>query len=285
MSISEYRHELIIPNESIPVKIFSFSARNDQRIIPQHWHNSAEILYVRRGKLNIWINKKKYELNKNDFIYINSKEVHSTQSPEDNVVIVLQIPGDFLKTFSNNEHLFIQCNTLEQNNNKECDCIRNLLFEMYLYSERKDKAYYLKVYSLLFELGYILVKKFRIEEDVIGIKTQKYLDRLSDICMYIKNNYQENLTLNEVSYQFGYTPQYLSRMFQKYTGNTFLSYLNSIRLDMAYKQIMNTDLSIITIAENCGFSNVKALNKLFKNMYGITPSVYRRQIKNEPRCG
>ena len=118
MNQTEYKHELIMPNDSIPVKIFSFSAHNDLRIIPSHWHRSAEILYVRRGKLNIWMNKRKYELNRNDFIYINSKEVHSTQSPEDNEVIVLQIPGDFLKTFSNNESLYIHCNTLELKDNK-----------------------------------------------------------------------------------------------------------------------------------------------------------------------
>lgn len=162
---TEYKHELIIPNESIPA----------------HWHRSAEIFYVRRGKLNIWMNKKKYELGRNDFIYINSKEVHSTQSPEDNEVIVLQITGDFLETFSNKESLSIHCNTLE------------------------------------------------LEEN-IEISTQKYLDRLSEICEYIKLNYQDNLTLNEV-------------------------------------------------AEENGFSNVKSLNKLFKEVYGLSPTAYRKNIK------
>ena len=223
MNQTEYKHELIMPNDSIPVKIFSFSAHNDLRIIPSHWHRSAEILYVRRGKLNIWMNKRKYELNRNDFIYINSKEVHSTQSPEDNEVIVLQIPGDFLKTFSNNESLYIHCNTLELKDNK--------IF--------------------------------------------------SAICEYIKEHYQYNLTLNEVASEFGYSPQYLSRMFQMYTGSTFLTYLNSIRLNSAFKQVMSTDLSIITIAENNGFANVKSLNKLFKETYGLTPSAYRKSIKND----
>lgn len=280
MNNTEYKHELIIPNESIPVKIFSFSAHNDLRIIPFHWHRSAEMLYVKRGQLNIWMNKKKYELGKNDFIFINSKEAHSTQSPEDNEVIVLQIPGDFLETFSNKESLYIHCNTIELSENKIFDNIRELLYQMYLYSERKDDAYYLKVYSLLFELGYILVKNFKVKEENIDINTQKYLDRLSEICEYIKFHYTENLSLNDVADEFGYTPQYLARMFQKYTGSTFLTYLNSIRLNAAFKQLMNTDLSILTIAEESGFSNVKSFNKLFKEAYGMTPSSYRKSIKN-----
>lgn len=281
MNRTEYKHELIIPNESIPVKIFSFSAHNDLRIIPYHWHRSAEILYVRRGKLNIWMNEKKYVLKSNDFIYINSKEVHSTQSPEDNEVIVVQIPGDFLEKFSNksSEPYHIHCNTLELEDQKGFDCIRELLYKMYLYSERKDEGFYLKIYSLLFDLGYILFKHFRVKENNIDIVSQKYLDRLSEISEYIKQNYKEEITLQSVADEFGYSPQYLSRMFQKYTGTTFLTYLNTVRLNYAFKQVMNTDYSILAIAEENGFANVKSFNKLFKDVYGMTPTAYRKNIK------
>lgn len=43
---------------------------------------------------------------------------------------------------------------------------------------------------------------------------------------------------------------------------------------------MNTDYSILTIAEDNGFANVKSLNKLFKETYGMTPNAYRKNIKN-----
>lgn len=279
MNDTEYTHELIIPNEKIPVKIFSFSAHNDLRIIPYHWHRSAEILYVKRGKLNVWMKEKKYILQTNDFIYINSKEVHSTQSPEDNEVIVLQIPGDFLETFSDKEFFEIYCNTIEIPNNKNFDRIRELLYQMYLYSERKDEGFYLKVYSLLFDLGYILVKYFRVKEEKIGINSQKYLECLSKICDYMKNHYKDRLTLNDVAIYFGYSPQYLSKIFKKYTGTTFLAYLNTIRLKHAFKQVVNTDYSILHIAEENGFASVKSFNDIFKQIYGITPSAYRRKIK------
>ncbi len=281
MNATEYNHELIIPNEIIPVKIFSFSAHNDLRIIPFHWHGAAEILYVKRGRLNIWMKDKKYELKANDFIYINSKEVHSTQSPEDNEVIVLQIPGDLLETFSNKEYLKIHCNTIDFMNNKGFDSIRELIYQIYLYSEKKDEGYYLKVYSLLFDLGYILVKHFRVKTHDIDIHSQKYLDRLSEICSFIKKNYQLDLTLNSVAEEFGYSPQYLSRMFQKYTGSTFLTYLNSIRLNYAFQWVVNTDHSMLNIAEENGFANVKSFNKIFKDTYGMTPTAYRRYMKKQ----
>lgn len=280
MDTNAFKHELIFPNEKIPVKIFRFSAYNDLRIIPFHWHGSAEILYVRRGRLNIWMHKKKYELKANDFIYINSKEVHSTQSPEDNEVIVLQIPGDFLETFSSNQSLHIHCNSLEIGKYKHFTIIRQILYEMYVRNEKKGDAYHLKIYALLFELGYLLVKHFKTNEANISITTQKHLDRLSEICAYIKQNYREDITLHSVANEFGYSPQHLSRMFPKYTSSTFSAYLNSIRLNRAFKQVMDTDLSMLSIAENNGFSNVKAFNKIFKEIYGMSATTYRKKQSN-----
>lgn len=276
---TEYKHELIIPNEIIPIKVFSFSAHNDLRIIPFHWHNSAEILFVKRGKLIIWMKEKKYELKANDLIFINSKEVHSTQSPEDNEVIVLQIPGDLLNTFSNNESLNIHCNSIEVAESKELSKVREIIYRLYVYSERKEEVYYLKVYSLIFELGYILVKYYRVKSRQVDINSNKHLDQLTEICSFIEEKYKENLTLNELASYFGYTPQYLSKLFHKYTGTTYLKYLNSVRLSHAFKQIENTDYSILDIAVNNGFTNVKSFNKVFKDSYGMTPSVYRKTKK------
>ena len=44
--------------------------------------------------------------------------------------------------------------------------------------------------------------------------------------------------------------------------------------------MMNSDLSLLTIAENNGFSSVKSFSKIFKNIYGEKPSVYRKKINN-----
>lgn len=282
MNNTEYEHELIIPNESLSIKIFSFSAYNDFQIIPYHWHASAEIIYVRRGKLKVQMNEKKYILKSGDIIYINSKQIHSTQSTENNEVIVVQIPSNFFNKFTNNEikPFAVHCNTLESEDQKNFDNIRKLLYKMYLYSERKDEAYNLKIYSLLFDLGYILYKYFRVEEYDIDIASQKYLDRLSDISDYIKSNYKEQITLQSVADEFNHSPQYLSKMFRKYTGTTFLTFLNTVRLNYAFKEVINTDYSILSIAEENGFANVKSFNKLFKETYGMTPTAYRKKIKN-----
>lgn len=277
---TNYHHEIIIPNEKIPVKFFSFHAHDTNRIIPHHWHRSAEILLCSEGALTIWTLDNKYELQAGDFIYINSNQIHATQSPVENDVIVLQIPGDFLQNFSDEPSLIIRCNTLEMEKNKQASAqhIRELLYQMYSHHTIQEQGYYLKIYALLFELGYTLVRDFKKMSNIQWyMKTQKHLERLSLICGYIKEHYQEPLTLQAIAEHFSYTPQYLARFFQKNAGMTFLTYLNHIRIDAAYQQLMSSDLSIMQIAEEHGFPSTKAFNRVFKDVYKQSPGQFRKQ--------
>lgn len=62
-------------------------------------------------------------------------------------------------------------------------------------------------------------------------------------------------------------------------GITFLKYLNSIRLEHAYIELVNTDHNISEIIERNGFKNYKMFTKLFKDEYDCSPNEKRKQIK------
>ena len=94
----------------------------------------------------------------------------------------------------------------------------------------------------------------------------------------MKENYQSELSLEEVAGVFGYSPAYLSRMFQKYAGITFKNYLQSIRLGYVIKELENGRYSITEIALRNGFSGSKALARAFRKKYGMLPSAYRAQM-------
>ena len=93
----EFQHELIIPNEGFPFKLFLFEGRNGNYVREKHWHTSIEIFAVMEGSLYFYIDEKEYPLKAGEFLIINSNEVHSIQAPVRNETIVLQIP---LKQFS-----------------------------------------------------------------------------------------------------------------------------------------------------------------------------------------
>ena len=89
----EFQHELIIPNEGLPFKLFLFEGRNGNYVREKHWHTSIEIFTVMEGSLFFYIDEVEYPLKAGEFLIINSNEVHSIQAPVRNETIVLQIFG------------------------------------------------------------------------------------------------------------------------------------------------------------------------------------------------
>ena len=109
-------------------------------------------------------------------------------------------------------------------------------------------------------------KLVQCEFDLSLIKDQEQLEQL----------YDDELSLTILANHFHFSEVYLSRMFKEKTGITLLSYINKIRLNHAYNDLMNTSLTINEIALNHGFKNVKAFNKIFKEYYHDIPSKYRK---------
>lgn len=90
----------------------------------------------------------------------------------------------------------------------------------------------------------------------------------------MKENYTNEITLEELGRIFGYSPTYLSRMFQKYAGITFKNYLQNIRLGYVLKDLNSGKYTITEAALRNGFSGSKALSRAFRKRYGILPSEY-----------
>ena len=252
----QYSHELIMPNKDLPFKMFLFEGKDGNYFRDKHWHRSIEIFAVLDGGLVFHIGDRTYPLSRGEFILVNSNEIHSVDSPKPNRTVVLQIP---LKTF---EEYF----TGDQ----------FILFS----HDPKDCGYEMKVKSQYYMLLYLLVTKYR-ELDVSrdAVKRSKKLTKLSAITNYIKENYTEDLSLETLAEIFGYSPAYLSRMFQKYAGINYKSYLQGIRLEYAYRELLETNHTISDTALNNGFPNSKAFSKAFTEKYGRLPSEFRREQK------
>lgn len=102
---------------------------------------------------------------------------------------------------------------------------------------------------------------------------QKIIDEI-DGC--IKSHSNEALTLNRLADNLGYSEYYVSRKFKEMSGLRLRDYLRYRNLAFALKEIRDTDLGILDIALNHGFSSHEAFTRAFKEAYGILPSEYRQ---------
>ena len=81
----------------------------------------------------------------------------------------------------------------------------------------------------------------------------------------------------------GQNPTALCRNFKQSTGRSIFNCLLEIRIDFAYKLLVNSDFSIIQVAYESGFRNISHFNHKFKEMSGLSPLEYRRAHQGKSR--
>ena len=101
----------------------------------------------------------------------------------------------------------------------------------------------------------------------IGEETGELENMLENIAEY----YEE-----EVAEATGISRYYVSHLFKELMDNTFVGYVNELRLNHAAMLLVTTDSPIIEIASKSGFNNLSNFNRAFKMYFGKTPSAYRK---------
>ena len=270
----EFKHELVLPNDDLPFRMFLFEGQKGNYQVVKHWHTSIEIFLVVEGNIDFYINSLHHSLSKDQFILVNSNEIHSIEAPEENYTVVLQIPKQNFEKYGEENYILFKSTCYE----KDAEIVE-LIKNMYRTYSEKGYGYEMEVKSLFYRILYVLLVKYKEKEiDEDRIKQNKNLEKLSKITTYIKENYRENITLESVASVFGFTPTYLSRIFQKYANINYKSYLLNIRVEYGYKQLCNTDAAIGEIAANNGFPDSRSFAKAFIKRYGMLPSEYRNNI-------
>ena len=79
--------------------------------------------------------------------------------------------------------------------------------------------------------------------------------KIYNIVEYMQSNYMENITLADTASRFSVSPYYLSHLFPKITGTSFISYLHRIRVGHALQYLAYSDMKIKDIIRECGFSS------------------------------
>lgn len=269
----DFRHELVLPNEDLPFKLFVFEGKNGSYKVSRHWHRSVEIFLVLEGSIDFYINAVRCRLSRGQFILVNSNEVHSIDCPYANDTLVLQIPrGLFEKALGDADSLLFlrTCGKDAQ--------LAEYIRRMHESYEQKQSGYLFRVLSDFYSLMYLLVTDYRIlEVDEERRKQNRNLDRLSHITNYIQVNYKDSLTLEGVARIFGFSPAYLSRMFLKYAGINYKAYVQDVRTEAGCRLLLNTRLPVGEIALECGFPDSRSFAKEFRKRYGFPPAEYRRK--------
>jgi two-component system response regulator YesN len=116
----------------------------------------------------------------------------------------------------------------------------------------------------------------RGEQLLAQVRSAEQSDLVNQVVAYIDTHYQLDIGVGSIAEQLKITPNYLSAMFHKRTGTTFVRYLTNIRMLKAQELLTDPNLQIQHVAERVGYYSTRYFTKLFAEYTGATPSEYRR---------
>ncbi len=102
---------------------------------------------------------------------------------------------------------------------------------------------------------------------------------IEDVKKYIRDHYNEDLSIKELSSVACVSQNYFSAMFKKETGQNYKAYLTSIRMEEALRLLQETDFKTYEIGERVGYNNVRRFVDAFKQIYSVSPMEYKKGLK------
>ncbi|MGG0823683.1 helix-turn-helix domain-containing protein [Paenibacillus turicensis] len=106
-----------------------------------------------------------------------------------------------------------------------------------------------------------------------------YYDIIQQSIKYIEQNLDQDLNLDIVAKQVGFSKYHFHRIFSKYVGQSLNTYIRYRRLTSSAYLLLYTDERILDIALHYGFESQEAFTRAFKALYSLPPASYRSQMK------
>ena len=130
-----------------------------------------------------------------------------------------------------------------------------------------------------------ILEELYLDENYHLLSSENYVNRLQNHCNHTKitktTNYilerlNERLTVDRMAQLTNMAPQSFCRWFKKYSGHSFVSFLNQSRIEKVCFMLTTTDKSIQDIAYSSGFESISHFNRTFRKIKGLNPSDYKK---------
>ena len=155
--------------------------------------------------------------------------------------------------------------------------LRNQMMDEMLYLSRhsEESPFHLIGHLYLF-LDYFMRSAATVHVKQNGSIRDFYI---KEALSYIEQNFQNNITIEDVASVCGINRSYLGKIFKKNTGQSPQEFLMNYRMVKAAELLKLTSLSIADIGSAIGYENQLHFSRAFKNIYGVSPREWRNQHK------
>lgn len=255
----------------------------DFHCIDWHWHPELEFVSVRKGTAIISAGNNKYTLTPGNGIFINTQVIHRFESAASAIIPNIVFSPLLL---ASKESLIYQKYMQPILSSIDCQVftpaipwqkeILDILNSLFALQEKTDSCE-LQTIQFLFRIWQIMYENIDpVSSDQKGIADIKDQARLQIILQYIHENYQNSLTLEELTHLVSLSKSSILNLFHDYVHMTPIEYVLHYKLKRAAQLLDTTENTISYIAQCTGFNNEGYFCRKFKEIFNMTPSQYRK---------
>ena len=158
----------------------------------------------------------------------------------------------------------------------------NIIFTGSLFRGEETDYYIYGIRQLVTEYGTLKNMLASLRAAILAARTPETEEGYTNaafmkLMVYIRENYKKSISLSTAGEALHMNPNYVSQLFKKEAGITFIHYITQLRMEDAVNLLSMTKKPVVDIAMEVGFNDYFYFCKTFKKYMGKTPSQYREE--------
>ena len=288
---NEFKQEFGENNHLLSYHYYNTIVKDGRPDVLFHWHPELEINYVYEGSARYHIDYDFFNSEPGDIVLIRPNGMHSIHPIENqNHItdtfqfhldmighsIIDQVSLRYLQPLQTSSFKFIPCIKPDMEGYDE---IKICLFIIFDLSRNEGRHFELLLKAKLNELIYLLYfYRYVVKKNTDDAYRKN--EKIRELIDFINRNNEKNLTIEYLADFIGYSKTHFMSVFKQHTGTSCTEFVIQVRLNKASDLLINTNYSILDIANRIGFNNLSNFNRQFKRYYQTTPSHYRKHFSN-----
>jgi len=250
--------------------IFAVNLIPKLRILPQPCRRLNGYIYVIEGEMDFCFKNNRIHIYPGCIIYLPHGSNHIYRAVSEKI---RYIRLDFEMYSAEKNEMIVFSSTPQLITNNADHKVVNILSEMSAIFYTGGYASVLKIKALLYEFLYEIEKSMHCE---IFIKQKN----VAALCIeHIQKHYSKSITITDLCKISKQSPSHIRRRFKAVTGYTIAEYVNKCRVDRSMYLLASTDMSIIDIALDVGYTDQNYYSRVFKKFVNKSPSEYRKEYR------
>ena len=242
-----------------------------------HGHEDLEIGILLKGSMALFTDQRRRALHPGDIYIINRCQVHSFLNVgQENLLLAFQVHRDlYRKIHPKLDYLKVEENIIR--GGALYDSVRSGLILCANAFFSQDEYREIKCASIILDVLHQLLTSSRctISSEQATAAAQNNILRLNRMTAFISEHYAERVSLEDIAAKEHISPYHASHFFTGMVGISLQEYINLTRFEHALRLMDSTNLSLLDVCMESGFSSTRYLNRMFEKMLGCTAREYR----------